>query len=401
MHRLIFIIVITIIDYQSIAQTIPYQFSEAIIDTIAVKVKENPDKADYYYQEGAWELSFIGEHKSTLKNWDALREKSSQASKEDSLYFKSLKAVPAKDYIIKNAKNQQIVMLNEAHHIPQHRVFATSLLEEFYKLGFRYFGVESYRHKDSLLNLRKFPIVETGYYIKEPQFGNLIRTALELGFEIFPYEADLKYYGKDREIQQAKKIQQVLKSDPMAKIFVYAGFDHIREDSLFNSWEKAMAGWLKEYTGIDPFTIDQTEMTEKSHPKFENPFFRLNNNEEPVVYLDSSERSFAGSQPSKQYDVSVFHPRTNYIHGRPDWLLSRGGEYYFIPANKKEIDCPCLIFAYKKNENENAIPVDLIELKDKKEQKALVLPPGTFDILITNKQRRKVEFDIHLKSAEH
>jgi hypothetical protein len=57
--------------------------------------------------------------------------------------------------------------------------------------------------------------VETGYYLKEPQFGNLIRTALKLGFEIFPYEADLKYFGKDREIQQAKNIQQVLKSDPI------------------------------------------------------------------------------------------------------------------------------------------------------------------------------------------
>lgn len=323
-------------------------------------------------------------------------EESPQISREDSLYFKSLNIIPAKDYIIKKSKDEQIVILNEAHHIPMHRVFAASLLEGLYDLGYTYFGIESYDHKDSLLNLRGFPIIETGFYIQEPQFGNLIRTALDLGFKIFPYEADLKYFGKDREIQQAKNIQRVLKNDPKAKIFIYAGYSHIREDSLFNSWEKAMAGRLKEYTGIDPFTINQEEMMEKSHPKFENPFFKLSNHNEPVVYIDTIGRIFNGSQTSGNYDVSVFHPRTNFIQGRPDWLLSEGKKFYSIPSNKIKIDCPCLVSAYEEYENENPIPVDLIELSDKNEQKALVLSPGTFQIIITNKQGEKIRFRIDL-----
>jgi hypothetical protein len=43
------------------------------------------------------------------------------------------------------------------------------------------------------------------------------------------------------------------------------------------SWEKAMAGRLKEKTGIDPFTIDQVAYSEKGERKFLSPYIMLAN----------------------------------------------------------------------------------------------------------------------------
>ena len=65
-----------------------------------------------------------------------------------------------------------------------------------------------------------------------------------------------------------------------------------------------------------------------------------------VVYADSTGKPFNGSLSENKYDVSVFHPRTTYKHGRPGWLFSGGRSPYLIPAGKVDIDCPCLIFAY-------------------------------------------------------
>lgn len=391
------LLLIVISSYKTLAQTDAYQFSADIVDKIETQTEADPDMRNYYLQEGAWKFSFIGDYKKLLKYWDEQMQEAPQTSKEDSTYFKSLKAYPAKDYIIKRANDEQIVLLNEAHHIPLHRVFAASLLEDLYDLGYKYLGVEAYNYEDTLLKTRGFPIQETGYYTQEPQFGNFIRTALDLGFKVFAYEAGADYNGKEREIQQAKNIQKILKEDPKAKLFIYAGYDHIREDSLFNSWEKAMAGWLKEYTGIDPLTINQEVMTEKSHSKFENPFFRVSNENVPVVYMDSLGQPFNGSLSSAQYDVNIFHSRTNYIQGRPDWLLLNGKRLYSIREDQIDIDCPCLVFAYKTNEPENAVPIDIMELNEKNEQKALALPVGTFKIILKNKQGKRSAFQIDIR----
>lgn len=353
----------------------PYKFSSQIIKEI--------DTTDYKNQEGAWELSFIGDYKNSLFYADR-GTKPEGISKKDSLHFLSLEPVPAKDYILDRARKEQIVILNEAHHMPLHRVFASSLLQDLYHAGFKYFGAEAISVKDSTLNDRKFPVIETGYYTLEPQFGNLIRNALSIGFVVFPYEADFSkpIDGKEREIQQAKNIQRILKEDPEAKIFIYAGYDHIREDSLFNSWGKAMAGRLKEYTGIDPFTIDQVEMMEKSSPVYESPYSKLKESEHPVVYVDSIGQPFAGSAGSSKFDVSVFHPKTNYVNGRPDWMFTPDRTPVLV-NQRINTSFPCLIVAYKAGEDiSQAVPVDVIELKSKKEKKALALKKGRYTILI-------------------
>ncbi len=45
--------------------------------------------------------------------------------------------MPAAEYIIKRSSKERIIIINEAHHQPLHRVFTESLLEGLYQNGFR------------------------------------------------------------------------------------------------------------------------------------------------------------------------------------------------------------------------------------------------------------------------
>ncbi|WP_340077266.1 hypothetical protein [Leptobacterium sp. I13] len=153
------------------------------------------------------------------------------------------------------ADNQKVVMLNEMHWHPKHRILAHKLLKPLKESGYTYLAVEALdKGVDSLLNKRTFPIKTAGYYTNEPYFGILIREALKLGYKIVSYD---DFSSGDREQAQAKNLKKIIDEDPEAKVFVYAGIDHILEH---NPPKKRMAEYFKEYTGIDPLTIDQVEI---------------------------------------------------------------------------------------------------------------------------------------------
>src|SRR5690606_17379848 len=150
-----------------------YRFSKDILSQI------DNDTVAWKYQIGATELSFSGYYREVLQIWDKNGVRKPKTTVEDSLYFIKSRQVNAKDYIIEQSKNAQIIIINEAHHIPKHRAFTKSLLKKLYDNGYRYLGLEALF--DSTINERKYPVIETGYYTKEPEFGNLITEALKVG----------------------------------------------------------------------------------------------------------------------------------------------------------------------------------------------------------------------------
>jgi len=157
--------------------------------------------------------------------------------------------------IKKISKNKKVVMLNEMHWKPNHRLVAQKLLKPLKENGFNYFAVEGVSiEKDSILNVRKYPIKSTGYYISEPYFGHLLREALNLGYIIVGYD---DFESKNREKAQAENIKKIFDNDSTAKVFVYAGIDHILEKKSSKKW---MAEYFKEISNIDPLTIDQVEL---------------------------------------------------------------------------------------------------------------------------------------------
>lgn len=290
--------------------------------------------------------------------------------------------VNAMSAIVEAAKTRQVVMINEAHHVPQHRAFTLELLGALKEQGFTYFAAETFS-QDPDLARRGYPTGKTGAYIQEPLYGDLVRTALRLGYKIVPYETEDPNSGLEgRERDQARHLQErIFARDPKAKLLVHAGYDHILE---IPGSRAMMAAVFKEMTGIDPLTINQEWMTEHSAPEFESPVYRWATEHglvnEPVIFRDAAGTPWSRT---KAVDMMVFHPRSRYENGRPHWLRM-GGLRSPYPLLKEICGgaSRCLVKARPVKEGEDAIPIDQILVETGKPAPALMLPAGKFVIRV-------------------
>jgi hypothetical protein len=360
-----------------------YKFSSEIENKVST------DTVPWKYQISAAEYATKGDYKNALIHWDlAMRagEKEYSKSQVDSINQTYTK-VNAANYIIEEAKKNQVIIINEAHHNSHHRVFTKSLLQKLYDNGYTNLGLEALgngEYLDSTLNNRKYPILKTGYYINDPQFGNLVRDALEIGYNLFAYENTTEGNGKQRDIEQAKNIQQVIDSKPNEKFLIHCGFDHALE-GIHQSWEKAMAGRLTEYTGINPLTINQVMYSEKSNYKFNHPLLKALDVKEPTIIIDNKYNPFKYERKDAWTDIAIFHPSTDYINNRPNWLFKNENKNVSITLNDIQLEFPVLVLAYKKGEDINlAVPIDIIEVLNKKENCNLGLKNGVYEIVVTN-----------------
>lgn len=372
-----------------------YKFSSEIEDKVA------KDTVPWKYQLSASDYATKGDYQNALMQWDLAmraREKNFTKTQIDSINQKYTK-VNAIDYIIESAKKNQILIINEAHHNSFHRVFTKSLLQKLFENGYKNLGLEALTNNDSLnlaLNNRKYPIQKTGWYIKDPQFGNLVREALEIGYKLFAYEQTSGSNGKPREIEQAKNIQKFIEQSPNEKFLIHCGFDHALEGK-HKSWEKAMAGRLTEYTGINPLTINQVMYSEKSKSEYNHPLLKALEIKESSVIIDKDNKPLRYERGNAWTDIAVFHPNTIYIDGRPNWVFENGNKNIPIKLNDIQIEFPVMVLAFKKGEDINfSIPTDITEVKSKTEKCNLGLKKGKFNIVVTN-GKKSVKFEQNVK----
>jgi hypothetical protein len=368
-----------------------YQFSAHL------ETELERDTLPWKYQTGAVNYSFIGNYINSLAVWDlAMNARTYKPTATDSAIMNNYTPQSAKDYIINRSKDEQLIIINEAHHNPRHRTFTRSLLEGLYKNGYRYLGLEALA--DTAVNKRNYATQESGYYTSEPEFGNLIYEARKLGFIIFGYEASDGKNGKEREIEQAKNIQQFMQTNTNGKYLIHCGYDHAFEKEV-QSWEKAMAGRLFEYTGINPFTIDQVKFTERSKPEFGHWFTYATKEQNTFVLVNQNKEVFNGYRDPKQTDITVIHPVTHYVNERPGWLAA-GRIAYRLPKKKfKTYSFPIQVLAFRINEYENnGVPADIVELNAGQANVPLYLPEGKYKILIRNSNYEVLDlFDCAVK----
>jgi hypothetical protein len=334
------------------------------------------------------DLASIGNMPAMLALVDSIGTRhQEELSKTQVENFKNYTIHEAIDYILSNSKNEKIIIINEAHHMPQHRVFSTKLLKGLYDQGYRHLGLETLSTNgidDSILNIQKYPTLTSGFYTREPQFGNFVREALIMGWKVFGYESDDLSSGKIREENQAKNIKSYMNKYPDGKFFIHCGFDHALEGNIGGEWEKTMAGRLTEYTGVNPLTIDQVKYSESSKKIYENGYYQLTNLQESSVLLDSNNKIFDENRDGMWKDIHVFHPRTKNFD-RPQWLIFDNRKEYNIDLTSCDLACPCLVFAYLDGEKiGSAVPYDLQETVDKKVK--LILKPGNYHLVIWNQK---------------
>ena len=364
-------------------EPVPYKFSGFIQDSILTKKGQ---------QYASWEYSYIGNIPKMLETWDIGRNDRIPLNDKEIGTFNNYKGKNAYEYILSKSKDHHITIINEAHQMPQHRVFTTKLLQDLYKQGYRHLGLESYfgtKKVDSTLVADQYPSIMHGFYLKEPQYANIIREALKIGFQIFAYESMGHENGKGREINQAKNIQTYMEKHPNEKILIHCGFDHAMEGVYGGKWEKAMAGRLTEFTDIDPLTISQTRFSEKSVKAYEDPYFQFVDVAEPTVFINKDDESFGRFHKRGSYvDIAIFHPRTKNFD-RPEWLIYGDRKMYDIDLSDANIEGTLLVYAFKDGEKiGTAVPYDLQETKNKKVK--LILGKGKYNIILNNEKNESL-----------
>jgi hypothetical protein len=343
--------------------------------------------------------SFVGNDREAIGYFDEREPPQSDTPAAAHSPLAGYSSRDARKAILQVAPRHEVIMINEAHHIPLHRAFTLSLLRGLRRRGFRYFAAETLTASDRELMQRGYPTLSTGYYTHEPLHGELVREALRLGYQVVPYEAegaaspfasgDPAAAMNERERIQAENLRdRILKKDPAARIVIHAGYGHIikRSTTIDLGDQKpellVMAVRFKALTGIDPLTIDQVEMTEHSTPRFEDPVYRFAADggmldPGPRVFQNRAGGFYVPEGAKGNYDVVVFHPRTRYQAGRPTWRCLGGARRPFFVhdvVRPAEGDS-CLVQAFYAAEDPRvAVPLDQTELRASGPPPALMLP---------------------------
>jgi hypothetical protein len=307
--------------------------------------------------------------------------------------YKNIQHVDARRFLLYEARNQRVIMFNESYNKPVHRAFILSMLGDFYRRGFRYLAMEMLNNRSNreLTKLTQ----ESGFYTAEPLAGEMVRTALDLGFTLVAYEDTLatNHSATERDSIQAANIYKVIQQDTTARILVYAGYGSIAEKNSWDSSYVPMAMAFKRISGIDPLTVDQVDMTEESNFAFGKYFYDTYIQKFPV---QSPSIATINDQPinvtgSSLYDLAIIHPPTVYRDARPVWmnLGGRRQPLYIKPTNKNTF----LVQAFYQLETYNGkpgtvVPADQTYIPGNKGSYLLYLKRGQYIVLFRNMKYR-------------
>jgi hypothetical protein len=334
---------------------------------------------------GTW-LSFSGNTAEATRLMDGYaREMGMDTARFENLRdnFSPTSAVAA---LLKDAEEHEIVIINEAHHEPRHRVFTRQMLQGLYDRGYRHFGLEtlaSFGSVDSLMKAGHYPSLNSGYYTRDPQFAAMIAEATQIGFSLFGYEAAGTGSPKLRELGQMRNIMAYRAEHPDGKYLLHVGYSHANEGELGGRWEKSMAQRLADTTSLDPLTINQTHFREMSRPALERFEFREFPVKEPSVYLNEAGEHWNFDNEVRWFDRYVFHPRTTYLHGRPDYVFANNQVPVSINCKQLKMEGPYLLQAYGPEDDlTKAVPRDVVETSADT-PRAMALLPGAYQLLMT------------------
>ena len=275
--------------------------------------------------------------------------------------------------IVGLAADTRIVIINEAHDRPLHREFIRRLATSLAPLGYTHFAAEAF--DPDAPNNDQLPYARTnfGTYVNEPVFGNLVRTAKNLGLVLVAHDSKISDAEADmdvtervrrREERQAMRLADVYAEMPDTdRILIHVGYSHAAEVPIRgfdgNSLEW-MAARLKRRTGIDPLTIDQTDCRSDS---------------DRIQLSAPSPRHAEG-----QHDLVIAHPDLTFADGRPEWRADGAITKVAIPGGLISQTARTIVEARYVDEPMDAVPVDRVMLWPG-ESIPLLLPAGSYMIV--------------------
>jgi hypothetical protein len=263
-----------------------------------------------------------------------------------------------------------------------------------YQLGYRYLAMEALNNTSAATIADTIVNVNTGFFTNEPICAEMIRIARDIGYTVYAYEDTLayKHSGSERDSIQALNIYKLIQTNPSAKILVHAGYGHISEDQIGNYVPMAM--FFKAMSGINPLTINQTDMTEGSDFAYGNFFYEAYIKAFPITVPSVAviKNKPVDLLASSEYDVSIVHPPTVFKNKRPEWYSLNGlrKELEIKPTEKNLFLVQAYYFKeYNKLETNYLIPADQSYTPAENGYYYLNLQPGKYKIVM-----RDVEYKV-------
>jgi hypothetical protein len=310
----------------------------------------------------SWYLTYVGDYDGARTTFSIAQPV--QADDAPSPLSGAWQLRPAADVILEMTKDRKAVFFNEAHSAPVTRTLTIQLLAKLREQGFNYFAAETLYDGDKNLNSRGYPIPESGFYTNEPLYGEMVRTALRLGYKVIAYDAENAGVGDPRERAGAQNLyDRVFKKDPNARLVVNAGFAHVQKTGKYLGG-MSMGEFFRKITGIDPLTIEQTMMIQHARTDQDHPYYlavtQAHALHEPSVFVSGGK--VWGLKPG-QYDMSVIFPPEVGSSERPEWLRLGGLRVpYGVGGEVCNGHFPCMVEARYANEAADSIPADRVIL---------------------------------------
>lgn len=350
----------------------------------------DPRWRDAYAQYRSQYEALLGDHRAALHFDDVAMRRT--ANDSSATLPRGYVARDAAGYLARVADTARVIMINERHHADEDRLLTLQLLPILYAKGFRYFAAEALG-RDSALARRGYPVLglSGSLYLGEPVLAAVVREALRLGYRVVSYECEpgqdaardsldaRSAQARRDSVQAANLVARIFHDDPEAKVLVHAGYAHVQERETA-SWHP-MACAFRRMTGIDPFTVDQTVLSERGEPRLERPLYRAMQavaaaKRGQVVFLDRAAHPFpnVGAYP---VDLQVVSPRTRYDSGgRPGWMTMNGLRRRTTIRVPEARDRWCMVDARPDAEPDSAIALDRAEA-DHRDRVTLDLPRRT------------------------
>jgi hypothetical protein len=305
------------------------------------------------------------------------------------------RALPAIDQIVAATAGRRVVMLNEAHVASRHRSFFAALMRALRPAGFTHIACEDFTNLrapdgSSVMNIHaNAPLApQTGYYVHDPVYAEAIREAAELGYRFVAYdaredqgvdgEAEAAATARREEAEANNFIANAL-ADPSARVFVYVGYSHLREqpDGDGNVW---FAQRLAAKIGIDPLTIEQAHLGSFGPHAADSPTAQMVlarfHPAAPIV-IDEGGGRLHGARAA---DIAVYHPSLPDVRNRPGWLAADPLRRFARAPVRRPREALVLAQAVRADDPDATIPADQFLLREGQTHADFLLRPGRYRI---------------------
>lgn len=313
------------------------------------------------------------------------------------------RSADALEQIVAMAAARRVVLINEAHHDASTRLLTLQLLPRLRQLGFTHVAFEALDRRDGELQRRGYPVTDSGSeYLHEPIYGELVRQAVALGFQVVAYESEQRDTSQ-RENEQAAVLARLLHEQPQARLLVHAGYAHIDKSIGRLGPALPMAGVLARLSGTEPLSIEQTQWR-PIPPSYERSAYpaliALYQPSYPIVLLNRLDGR-PWSQYPQRYDLQVILPPWTLRDGRPTWLSLQGSRLpQWISNRACRQRWPCLIEARYATESDQAIAADRQVLSSTDTHALLYLYPGTYRLRFSDAYGRVLsERDLQVRAG--